>query len=146
MAVTGNSQSDAWRVRWSANIWVQAVWPIRFSGNTVLVPFNIRNLGEGHIRVAYATVIQSGYRAHPIFGIELLAPETETGVEAPIRFDDSDGSHVQTDFVFRFHFSDDRTENQVIEKCCRLSGMLGSDNFEDWVLSDLPSCSSDDCS
>ena len=143
MAVAGNSHPDASKVRWSANVWVQIVWPVRFSDNTVFVPFNVRNLGEGHVRMAYATVTQPGYRTRPIFGIELLAPETETGVDAPIRFDASDGSRVQTDFLFRFHFSDDRTEDQVIEKCCRLSGMLGSTNLEDWEVSDLPCCSSD---
>jgi hypothetical protein len=133
---------DETEVKWPA-ILLHLTRGLRFSDNTVLVPFHVRNYGVGNVRGVYATLTQRGYRTHPIFGIERLTSETETAVEAPIFFHDAACSYVENEFVFRIHFNDDRAENQTVERCYRLSETLGSTDPLGWELRELSDCSFD---
>jgi hypothetical protein len=104
------------------------------------VPFLIINDGHAHARRTWATITQG--REQPrynfsVSGVETLSPYSEQEVKEFIHFGEPIGSKVQTEFMFRYRYSDGLPDSHTIELSYYLEGLLGSDAGDDWNLNEL---------
>lgn len=137
-------QRDAVNDGRTAKIRIRPSWPLEFTEQFAYAPFRIVNDGQAHARQTRASVTQAGAHPSSIYRVFTVAPYSEQEVEATLHFDEPIGSHVQTDFLFRYHYSDGLPDAHTIEHCYHLEGLLGSDAGYDWKLTDLIPCPYDD--